>query len=95
MSFSSVHLTLFLSGAIFLGYVVISLVFARFWRKTGERLFVLFSIAFFLLGVERIILVCNRLDNNVIPTVYLTRVVAFALIVAAVVDKNRRSRMSR
>ncbi len=92
MTLSSTSLALFLSGAIFLGYGVSALIFARFWRKTRERLFFLFAIAFLLFAVERILLVFIRLENSPTPLVYVTRMAAFALIAAAIIDQNGRNR---
>ena len=45
----------FLSGAISMGFLVISLFFLRFWKRSGDRLFIFFSLAFLLLLVERIV----------------------------------------
>ena len=36
----------FLAGAITLGYLAASLFFIRFWRNTGDRLFIAFGVAF-------------------------------------------------
>lgn len=41
----------FLSGAITLGFLVAGLFFLRFWRRTHDRLFLAFAIAFALLGL--------------------------------------------
>ena len=43
-----------LAGAIMVSAWAISVFFFRFWRKTGDRLFGLFSASFLLLGLERI-----------------------------------------
>src|SRR6185503_8184794 len=39
----------FLSGAITMGYLAAGGFFARFWRKTADRLFLVFALAFVLL----------------------------------------------
>ena len=47
------HLDQFLRGVIVLGFAVAGLFFLKFWKKSKERLFALFSIAFFVLSVNR------------------------------------------
>jgi hypothetical protein len=92
MTPSSTSFAFFLSGAIFLGYGIIALTFARFWRRTGERFFLFFAFAFLLFAADQIILVSTRLENSPTPLVYLTRLAGFTLIVAAMIDQNRRGR---
>jgi len=79
----AVHL---LAGAITMGFAVATLFFFRFWRQSRDRLFLLFSAAFLLLGVDRVV----ASTTSVGDAVYLLRLLAFVLIVAAVLDKNRR-----
>ena len=69
----------------------IALFFFRFWRRTHDRFFVLFGAAFLLLTLERIILVAIGASHEFAPFVYLVRLLGFALIIAAVVDKNRQA----
>jgi hypothetical protein len=74
-------------GAIALGYAVAGLFFLRFWRDTRDRLFAFFALAFFVLAV-------NRLISGLFPDhrgshVYWIRFAAFALILLAILDKNR------
>jgi hypothetical protein len=80
----------FLSGAICMGFLVISLFFLRFWRTTRDRLFLFFASAFGLLLCERVVRAALDLRTEWIPAVYLFRLVAFGLILCAVIDKNRR-----
>jgi membrane-associated PAP2 superfamily phosphatase len=80
----------FISGAICMGYLVIALFFARFWRTTRDRLFLLFSLAFALLLMERVVKESHHLASEWVPAVYLIRLTAFGLILYAVIDKNRR-----
>jgi len=44
----------FISGLICMGYIVASLFFARFWRRTGDDLFAAFAAAFLLLVPTRL-----------------------------------------
>ena len=43
----------FLPGAVTLGFVVAALFFLRFWRRTSERLFLAFAVAFLLLALNQ------------------------------------------
>lgn len=70
---------------------VIGLFFLRFWRLNRDRLFLFFFVAFWALSL-------NWLWLALVPAVpetrhygYLLRLLAFALISFAIVDKNRRS----
>ena len=79
----------FLAGAIFTAYGVIALLFWRSWKDTRDRLFKLFSAAFAALGVERVILVFAGSNNESIHLVYIVRLLAFGMIIWAIVEKNR------
>jgi len=78
----------FLSGAVTLGYLVCAGFFARFWRKTGERLFVAFAIAFVVLALNQALAQWIGAADERVAYTYLLRVLAFVLILAAVIDKN-------
>ena len=78
------------SGAILMGYLVAGLFFLRFWRDTRDRLFLIFAVAFFLLGLQRVALVLTREMLESQTGLYLIRLFAFLLILGAIVDKNRR-----
>jgi hypothetical protein len=80
----------FLMGAIAMASVVTSLFFLRFWRDTGDRLFVIFATAFLLLAMTRIGLVLSHSPEEGQTHWYWARLVAFLLILVAIVDKNRR-----
>jgi hypothetical protein len=80
----------FLSGAISMACLTIALFFLRFWRQTGDRLFVIFAAAFGLLMVERLMLATVSTSHELAPYIYVMRLFAFLLIMGAVVDKNRR-----
>lgn len=82
--------TIFISGAICMGYFAVALLFLRSWRRTGDRLFGWFAAAFAVLMIERVLLFWY-IDRHVHPAVYTVRLAAFLLIIAAVVDRNRRT----
>ena len=81
----------FFHGAICMACLTIALFFFRFWRRTADRLFVVFGVAFLLLMAERLVLVTIDASHEFAPYVYLVRLLAFALIIAGIVDKNRRA----
>ena len=81
-----------MSGGIAVAFAMIGVCFIRFWRSSGTRLFLLFGIAFFLLMTERVVLVLINPDNELAPYVYSMRLLAFAVIIAAIVDQNRSGR---
>ena len=84
--------TQMVSGAITMGYAVVGLFFLRFWRETRDRLFLIFAVAFWILGVQRLALVLTRQMVETGTGLYLVRLFAFLLILAAIIDKNRGRR---
>jgi len=76
---------IFMSGALMMGYCVAAMFFMRFWRLTHDRLFVCFAAAFTLLAVQRLVLIVWSESD----LIYLVRLCAFVIILAAIVDKNR------
>jgi Family of unknown function (DUF5985) len=80
---------LLVSGAIVMGYAVAGLFFLRFWRETRDRLFLIFTGAFWLLGLQRLALAFSRDMAEEHTGLYLIRLFAFVLILGAIVDKNR------
>jgi uncharacterized membrane protein len=77
------------SGAILMGYAVCALFFLRFWRQTHDRLFLVFALAFGLLGIQRLALVLTEPVEEWRTGLYVVRLLAFLLILGAIVDKNR------
>ena len=83
-------------GAHAMTNFVVALFFLRFWRGTRDRLFAIFALAFCLLGLTRIVLVIVTKGQAGTPAaieehtyVYWVRFAAFALILLAIIDKNR------
>lgn len=79
------------SGALMICCLVAGIFFLKFWRKTNDKLFMLFSFSFFLLSFERLVLGYLGSRNEPSPLIYLIRLAAFILIIYAIVDKNRSS----
>jgi uncharacterized membrane protein HdeD (DUF308 family) len=83
------ELILFLWGALVLACAASGLFFLRFWRKTRDRLFLVFAVAFWILGVNWLVLALTGRDDEGRWYLYLIRLLAFVLILAGIVDKNR------
>ncbi|HYX65404.1 MAG TPA: DUF5985 family protein [Burkholderiales bacterium] len=78
----------FLSGAVTMGFVVAAVFFLRFWRRTRDRFFFAFAIAFLLLALNQALAQwLGAADERVMYT-YLLRVLGFVIILAAIIDKN-------
>jgi Family of unknown function (DUF5985) len=81
----------FLSGAVAFGFLLCGLFFLRFWRRTRDELFVAFALAFTLLGMVHAALALANIPTEERGSIYLVRLLAFLIILAAVVRKNRAS----
>jgi Family of unknown function (DUF5985) len=79
----------FVSGATMAAALVIALIFYRYWRQTHDRLFLGFALGFAVFAASRLILAFLEEDDEGRIFVYGLRLVAFLLIFAAIVDKNR------
>jgi peptidoglycan/LPS O-acetylase OafA/YrhL len=79
----------FLSGATMAAALVIALIFFRYWRQTRDRLFLGFALGFAVFAASRLILAFLDEDDEGRIFVYGLRLLAFLLILAAIVDKNR------
>jgi hypothetical protein len=82
-------MSLLISGALAMGYLVAAGFFFRFWRQTADRLFALFATAFLVLGIQRVLLATMAAPDGEAVWAYGLRLVAFLIILAAIVDKNR------
>ncbi len=82
----------FLSGVVTMGFAVASLFFLRFWRRTGDGLFLSFAAAFFLLGLMQALLALTDVPVEERSLFYLLRLAAFVLIIVAIWNKNKTAR---
>lgn len=82
----------FMSGASVMACLVIALFFLRFWRRTRDRLFAIFSLAFTVFAGNRLALTFVGEESEARPWLYLVRLAAFVLILVAIVDKNASTR---
>jgi len=74
---------------------VIGTIFLRYWRQGRDRFFLLFAASFFVEGVNRVVQALSEAPNEGNLTRYGVRLVAFTLILAAIIDKNRSRRTGR
>jgi hypothetical protein len=86
---------LFIDGAIMMMFLAAGVFFLRYWRASGDRLYAMFALAFFILSVNRALLALyshalSMEEHNVM--LYSIRLAAFLIILFAIVDKNRTSR---
>ena len=78
----------FLSGAVTMGFFIGAVFFLRFWRRTHDRFFFAFAVAFLLLALNQALAQwLGAADERVMYT-YLLRVLGFLIILAAIIDKN-------
>jgi hypothetical protein len=78
-----------LLGALVMASAVIGLFFLRFWRDTRDRLFLMFSLAFWVLAANWLGLGLLVREEEARTLLYVVRLVAYMLILVAIVDKNR------
>lgn len=78
-----------LLGAVAMASSIASLFFMRYWRKTGDFLFLLFALAFAVDACTRIVLGLNLVGSESEPTIYLGRLITFSLIICGIAFKNR------
>lgn len=81
----------FLSGMVTAGFVVASVFFLRFWRRTHDILFVAFALAFALMGLTQALLALSNVPVEERTWLYLFRLAAFAIILLSIGWKNRKS----
>lgn len=78
----------FLLGIIVTASLMAAVFFLKFWRTARDPLFLAFALAFFIEGVNRMgFLVLDR-PNEGSPAIYIVRLLAFLLILAAILRKN-------
>ncbi len=84
----------FFLGLLTMASAVAALFFARYWKVSGDRLFAFFALAFAAMTANWIGLSAVDPALEAQHYVYLVRLLAFALIIAGIVDKNRRDKRS-
>lgn len=85
-------LVIFLQAVSATGAWVAGLLFFRYWRQSGERLFAFFGAAFWLLALSWALLALISPTEETRPYIYAIRLVAFLLLIVGIIDKNRAAR---
>ena len=83
-------MTSFLVGMVAMASLVVALFFLRFWKQTRDRFFFYFALAFFVDALGRTALGLQTVPAEHEPLIYVGRLVTFALILWAIIDKNRK-----
>lgn len=88
----------FISGIYMTSFAASGFFFFKFYRKFSDRFFLGFAGTCWLLALERVVLLLFSdpavpLSSEQIEAqsmIYIIRMIAFLILVIAVVDKNRR-----
>ena len=81
-------MTEFMSGIVATTFCVAGLYFRFFYLRTRDRLFFFFSLACFILVVERICLVAVSPNYEFAPLIYAVRLIAFVVLLIGIIQKN-------
>lgn len=84
-----------LMGCVAMASLVAAVFFLRFWRQTRDGFFLWFAVAFAVDAISRLTVGFSRLSEETEPFIYLARLLTFALIIAAIIRKNRPGRADR
>lgn len=78
----------FLLGVIATASVTAGVFFLKFWQDTRDSLFLAFGMSFIIEGLNRAATAFLAHPNEGSPEIYLVRLLAFLLILAAILRKN-------
>jgi hypothetical protein len=78
----------FIGGLLTAGYAVAGVFFFSFWRRTRDSLFLVFGIAFWLMALNQALPILLGIPREEQSGIYLLRLAAFVLIIAAILRKN-------
>lgn len=79
----------FLSGMTAMGFLVTSLLFIRYWRRTHDNIFAWFGLSFAILALTQALPIVFEIPREEDSWVYLLRLLAFSLIIVAILRKNK------
>jgi hypothetical protein len=85
-------MTLFLWGALAMASATVSIFFLRFWTQGRDRLFLFFSLGFAAFALHWLGLGIAQPPAETRHYLYVLRLLAFLLILAGIIDKNRSTR---
>jgi hypothetical protein len=83
-----------ISGALVMGYLVAAIFFLKFYKTTKDRLFAFFATAFLLLSFQRVALALTTKTVEDTVLIYVIRLIAFLIILYAIIDKNIQAKRS-
>jgi hypothetical protein len=86
-------LNTFLLGALTVVAAAIGLFFLRFWRASGDRLFLAFAVCFVLMGASWAAVAATPPGRQSTAEswwqIYLLRLAAYVVLIWGIVEKNR------
>ncbi len=80
----------YLLGVLATASLVVAIFFLRFWRRTGDFLFMAFAIAFAADAITRTIMAVKHIPSTGYSWVYVERLFEYLLILFGILRKNRR-----
>ena len=78
----------FLLGVLATMFIAASVFFLRFWVETRDSFFLAFAASFLVEGLSQIVIMFQPRPNESSPELYLIRLLASLLILAAILKKN-------
>lgn len=84
-------LDIFLLGFIAALSAAATVFFLRYWKETRDSLFLAFAVFFAVQGGTRIVDLTSPNSNLIVGWVYILRLLAVVLVVAAILRRNTRS----
>lgn len=81
----------FLLGFIAALSAVATVFFLRYWKETRDSLFFAFAVFFAVQGGTRVVDLTSPNPNLIVGWVYILRLLAVVLVVAAILRRNTRS----
>ena len=82
------RLEAFLLGVIATSSLTAGVFFLRFWVRTRDSLFLCFSIAFVIEGLNRVGTLFVKHPSEGSPWIYVVRLIAFLIILGGILHKN-------
>jgi len=96
--FNPISIILVLSGITTATFAASGIFFLKFYKTSRDPFYLFFCLSCWLLSIERIAILTfigpAQTNGESSPWVYLIRLVAFSLIVIAIVNKNRTRKKS-
>lgn len=90
-----INAVVFLSGIAVATFMASGVFFYKFYKISRDNFYLLFCLACWLLGIERVLIlifVGPITSNETTPWVYIIRLVAFLMIFFAIYNKNKSQR---